>query len=71
GVLSILYMISYLAMGVPAVLGGLRCVYGGGVVATAHEYGLAVMALAALALVGAVLRRADAAAPVVAPIAAR
>lgn len=57
GVLSILYIIAYLAMGVPAVLGGIRAVHGGGMFTTAREYGLAVMALAALALLGTVLRR--------------
>jgi len=57
GVLSILYVIAYLAMGLPAVLGGLRVVHGGGVLTTAREYGVAVMALAALALIGALLRR--------------
>src|SRR4029079_9793813 len=43
GVLSVLYLISYLAMGVPAVLGGLLVVHGGGLVATSREYGAAVM----------------------------
>jgi MFS family permease len=57
GVLSILYIIAYLAMGVPAVLGGIRAVHGGGMFTTAREYGIAVMALAALALIGTVLRR--------------
>jgi predicted MFS family arabinose efflux permease len=57
GVLSILYVVAYLALGVPAVLGGLRVVHGGGVLATAREYGLAVMVLAAIALAGTLLRR--------------
>jgi hypothetical protein len=52
GVLSVLYVISYLAMGLPAVLGGLRVMHGGGLLATSHEYGAAVMILAALALAG-------------------
>jgi MFS family permease len=56
GVLSVLYVISYLAMGVPAVLGGLRVVHGGGLIATSREYGAAVMALAALALAGGLAR---------------
>jgi len=56
GVLSVLYVISYLAMGVPAVLGGLRVVHGGGLVKTSREYGAAVMALAALALAGGLAR---------------
>lgn len=68
GVLSILYVMAYLAIGVPAVLGGLRVVHGGGVFTTAREYGVAVMALAAVALIGALVRRphALAAAPVLA-----
>jgi hypothetical protein len=61
GVLSVLYVISYLAMGLPAVLGGLRVVHGGGLLATCHEYGAAVMGLAALALAGGLARRAPAA----------
>jgi predicted MFS family arabinose efflux permease len=57
GVLSILYVVAYLAMGLPAVLGGLRVVHGRGLLPTAHEYGLAVMGLAVLALVGTLARR--------------
>jgi predicted MFS family arabinose efflux permease len=58
GVLSILYVIAYLSMGVPAVLGGLRAVHGGGIAATAREYGIAVILLAGSALVGLLARRA-------------
>lgn len=57
GVLSVLYVVSYLGMGLPAVLGGLRVVHGGGLLTTAREYGAAVMLLAALALVGTRARR--------------
>jgi hypothetical protein len=57
GVLSVMYVVAYLAFGVPAVIAGFRVVYGGGVLATAREYGVAVMALAALALIGAGLHR--------------
>jgi MFS family permease len=57
GVLSILYVIAYLSMGVPAVLGGIRAVHGGGIVTTAREYGVTVMALAAIALFSLVVRR--------------
>src|SRR5690349_20585403 len=57
GVLSILYVVAYLAMGLPAVLGGLRVVHGGGLLTTAHEFGLAVMLLAASALIGTLARR--------------
>jgi MFS family permease len=52
GVLSVLYVVSYLAMGLPAVIGGVLVVHDGGVLTTAREYGLAVMVLAVLALAG-------------------
>jgi len=65
GVLSIVYVIAYLAMGLPAVLGGVRVVHGGGVITTAREYGIAVMVLAIAALAGALLHRA----PILAPAA--
>jgi predicted MFS family arabinose efflux permease len=56
GVLSLLYVVSYLGLGVPAVGAGYLVVHGEGLLATAREYGLAVVVLAALALVG-LLRR--------------
>jgi hypothetical protein len=49
GVLSVLYVISYLAMGLPAVIAGVLVVHGGGFAATTREFGVAVMALAAVA----------------------
>ncbi|HET8935333.1 MAG TPA: MFS transporter [Polyangiales bacterium] len=52
GVLSIVYVIAYLAMGLPAIIGGFGVVYGGGLLATAQEYGWAVIMLSAVALVG-------------------
>jgi MFS family permease len=53
GVLSTLYVISYLAFGLPAVLAGFLVVYGdGGVLVTAREYGVTIMVLAAFALIG-------------------
>ncbi len=57
GVLSVLYVVAYLAMGAPAVLAGLGVVHGGGLLVTAREYGLAVIALAGAALLGTLLRR--------------
>ncbi|WP_329104802.1 MFS transporter [Micromonospora sp. NBC_01699] len=57
GVLSVVYLVSYLAMGLPAVVAGFLVVHAGGVLTTAREYGIAVMALAALALLGLVLAR--------------
>lgn len=52
GVLSVLYTVSYVAMGTPAVVAGLLVVHGGGLVPTALEYGAGVMVLALVALVG-------------------
>jgi predicted MFS family arabinose efflux permease len=58
GVLSVVYVIAYVAMGVPAILGGLRVVHGGGIMTTGREYGLAVIVLAAFALAGTLVPRA-------------
>jgi MFS family permease len=52
GLLSTIYVVSYLAMGLPAIIAGFLVVHTGGVMTTAREYGLAVMVLAALALPG-------------------
>ncbi|MEU8833647.1 MFS transporter [Streptomyces sp900116325] len=64
GVLSLLYVVSYLGLGVPAVIGGVLVVHGGGLLQTAREYGIAVIVLTAAALVGLLLsgRRAEPAA---------
>lgn len=53
GVLSVLYVVAYLSMGLPAVLGGLRASHGHGLVGTTIEYGLVVMGLGSLAVAGA------------------
>jgi len=64
GVLSVLYVVSYLGMGVPAVLAGVLVVHGGGVVDTARDYSIFVVALAAAALIGLVRgRRSPATSP--------
>jgi predicted MFS family arabinose efflux permease len=55
GVLSLLYVVSYLGMGLPAVIGGLLVVESGGLLITAREYGIAVILLAAVALAGLML----------------
>jgi len=52
GVLSVVYLVAYLAMGVPAVFAGIGVVYGGGLLLTARQYGLGVMLLAAAAWLG-------------------
>jgi MFS family permease len=64
GVLSAIFVLCYLAMGLPAVSAGVLTVYGGGVLMAGREYGLAVMVLTALALLGMVWpRRAQPARP--------
>jgi predicted MFS family arabinose efflux permease len=59
GVLSLLFVVSYLGMGVPAVAAGFLTVHGQGLTGAAREYCAALLVLAALALVG--LLRAGAA----------
>ncbi|OIJ64370.1 MFS transporter [Streptomyces mangrovisoli] len=56
GVLSLLFVVSYLGMGVPSVAAGALVVHGGGLVATSEEYGAVVIALALLALAALLLR---------------
>jgi MFS family permease len=58
GLVSLLYIASYLGLGVPAVLAGFSVVHGGGLVGTARYYGAALIALAALALCGLLKQRA-------------
>jgi len=68
GLVSLLYVVSYLGLGVPAVLAGFGVVHGGGLISTARYYGAAVIALAALALFGLTRNRPGRAAePAVAP----
>ncbi len=57
GVLSVLFIVSYLGLGIPAVAAGLAVVRGGGLVATSYEYGLAVIVLAAVATVNLIRLR--------------
>jgi hypothetical protein len=57
GLVSLLYVVSYLGLGVPAVLAGFGVVHGGGLINTARYYGAAVIALAALALYGLLKNR--------------
>jgi hypothetical protein len=52
GLVSLLYVVSYLGLGVPAVVAGFGVVHGGGLISTARYYGAAVIALAVLALCG-------------------
>ena len=57
GLVSLLYVVSYLGLAVPVVLAGFGVVYGGGLVDTARYYGAAVIALAVLALYGLLKHR--------------
>lgn len=54
GVLSLVFVVSYLAMGLPAVVAGFLVVHGGGLLVTAREYAATVVLLAAGVLVGLV-----------------
>jgi predicted MFS family arabinose efflux permease len=58
GVLSIIFIISYIAMGVPAVAAGWMIARHGNILATAQIFGAVIMALACTALLGSVLRAA-------------
>jgi predicted MFS family arabinose efflux permease len=60
GVVSLLYVVSYLGLGVPAVIAGYGVVHGGGLIDTARYYGAAVITLAVLALAGLLKTRARA-----------
>ena len=51
GLLSVLYVVAYLAMGVPAVVAGYLVVHGGGLLATAQGYALVAIGLALVAAV--------------------
>ncbi|MFF0537193.1 MFS transporter [Streptomyces coelicoflavus] len=55
GLMSVLYVVSYLGMGVPSVVAGVLVVHGGGLVPTARLYMWAVLALSAAALLGLLL----------------
>jgi sugar phosphate permease len=57
GLVSLLYVVSYLGLAVPVVLAGFGAVYGGGLGDTARYYGAAVIALAAVALYGLLKHR--------------
>ncbi|MEO9175961.1 MAG: MFS transporter, partial [Gaiellales bacterium] len=57
GVISVVFVVSYLALGVPAIIAGFVVVESGDLLTTARDYGIAVLALAVLALVGLAWRR--------------
>ena len=57
GVLSMVWVVAYLALGVPTVIAGFLTVHDGSVLATAGQYGAALLVLAALTLIGSARRR--------------
>ena len=61
GVLSLLFTVSYLGLGVPAVAAGFLAVHGAGLTGAARDYGAALIVLAVLAF--AALSRAQRARP--------
>ena len=52
GVLSVLYIVSYCGMGVPAIAAGILVVHGGGLISSARDYALFLIVLAVAALAG-------------------
>ena len=56
GVLSIVFIVSYLALGVPAVVAGMRLAQHGDIFGTAQEFGVVVMTLALVAVIATALR---------------
>lgn len=61
GVLSIVYLVSYLGMGVPAVAAGWLVVHGNGLETVARWYGAALLVLAAATALALRLRKPEAA----------
>jgi len=55
GVLSVVFVVSYLAMGIPAIVAGFFVSRGGALLLTAQHFGAVVTALAAFALLGTLL----------------
>jgi Major Facilitator Superfamily len=57
GVLSVIFVVSYLAMGIPATVAGFFVSHGGALLPTAQHFGAVVETLATFALLGTMLRR--------------
>ncbi|HTT10685.1 MAG TPA: MFS transporter [Burkholderiaceae bacterium] len=57
GVLSVVFVVSYLAMGVPAVVAGFFVSHGGALLPIAQHFGAVVVGLAAFALLGTLTGR--------------
>ena len=58
GVLSIVFIVSYLSMGLPAVAAGVLVARHGDIIGTGKEFGVVVMALALAAVLAAGVRMA-------------
>jgi MFS family permease len=56
GVISLLFVISYLGMGVPSVAAGYLTVHGQGLIGATRQYGVALIVLGVLALTGLSVR---------------
>ena len=57
GVLSVVFVVSYLAMGIPAIVAGFFVSHGGALLPTAQYFGGVVAALASFALMGTLLAK--------------
>jgi MFS family permease len=67
GVLSVVFIVSYLSMGVPAIAAGVLVARYGNILGTGKEFGLVVMTLALAAVLAAGLRTAPGRAQTAAP----
>jgi hypothetical protein len=56
GVLSVVFVVAYLAMGIPAIIAGFLVSHGGALLPTAQHFGFVVEGLASFALLGTLLR---------------
>ena len=63
GVLSIVFIVSYLSMGVPAIVAGALVARHGNILSTGKEFGVVIMTLALAAVIGAGLRMATTSSP--------
>ncbi|WP_225994303.1 MFS transporter [Streptomyces sp. SS1-1] len=52
GALSLLYVVCYIGLGIPAVIAGVLVVHGGGLITTSKEYSVALIVLALAAFAG-------------------
>ncbi|MFC8779232.1 MFS transporter [Streptomyces nigra] len=52
GVLSLLYVVCYVGLGLPAIIAGVLVVHGGGLIVTSREYSITLIVLALVALAG-------------------